>query len=183
MVTGSGRSVFWKNAIQSQKKSRACWQTQKNKNDINKTCGKIILKTNRKDIAYVKIILPQATDNGEWGMIGVHLPRAKNTGCPPLDSQTVFDDHKFRKWCDEGVFEKILRSLVDNCLKFYLVERESTFCKVHRHAAGVRKFMKIKISACLYSTRQILLNFTTLTKSFARLETSLNVFLQNSKNF
>ena len=47
--------------------------------------------------------------------------------------------HKFRAWYNDGVFEKILQSLVDDCLKFYLVEINSTFCKVHQRSTGARK--------------------------------------------
>ena len=38
-----------------------------------------------------------------------------------------------------GVFEKILQSLVENSRKYFLVEIDSTFCKVHQHAAGAQK--------------------------------------------
>ena len=49
--------------------------------------------------------------------------------------------HIFRKWIDLGVFEKILQSLVEISRKYYLVEIDSTFCKVHQHAAGARKIL------------------------------------------
>ena len=49
--------------------------------------------------------------------------------------------HNFRSWSDEGVFEKILQSLVEDCRKFYLVEMDSTFCKIHQHATGARKIL------------------------------------------
>ena len=49
--------------------------------------------------------------------------------------------HIFRKWIDWGVFEKILQSLVENSRKYFLVEIDSTFCKVHQHAAGARKIL------------------------------------------
>ena len=105
------------------------------------------------------------SDN-QWEIIEPHLPKAKSTGRPALNSRTVFNAifwvldsgakwryiptefgnwnsiyHKFRSWCDEGVFENILQSLVDNCRKYYLVEMDSTFCKVHQHAAGARKIL------------------------------------------
>lgn len=32
-----------------------------------------------------------------------------------------------------------MQSLVDNCGKFYLVEIDTTFCKVHQNAAGAKK--------------------------------------------
>ena len=47
--------------------------------------------------------------------------------------------HKFRLWCDNDVFENILQALVSNTEKYLLVEIDSTFCKVHQHAAGARK--------------------------------------------
>ena len=50
--------------------------------------------------------------------------------------------HKFRSGCDEGVFENILQSFVDNYRKYYLVEMDSTFCKVHQHAAGAIKILE-----------------------------------------
>ena len=50
--------------------------------------------------------------------------------------------HIFRKWIDWGVFEKILQSLVENSRKYFLVEIDSTFCKVHQHAAGARKILE-----------------------------------------
>ena len=47
----------------------------------------------------------------------------------------------FRSWCDLGVFEKILQSLVETGRKFFLVEMDSTFCKVHQHSAGAKKIL------------------------------------------
>ena len=40
-----------------------------------------------------------------------------------------------------GFFEKILQSLLENSKKNFLVEIDSTFCKLHQHAAGVRKIL------------------------------------------
>ena len=92
------------------------------------------------------------------------MPQAKSTGRPRLDSRMVFNAilwvlesgakwryvpqefgnwnsiyHKFRSWIEAGVFEKILQALIDDCREYYLVEIDSTFCKVHQHAAGARK--------------------------------------------
>lgn len=110
-----------------------------------------------------KLFYHTVTDT-QWKIIEPHLPKTKNTGRPSLNPRTVFNAilwvldsgakwryipkefgnwnsiyHKFRQWCDEKVFEKILQSLVDSCRKYYLVEMDSTFCKVHQHAAGARK--------------------------------------------
>ena len=102
----------------------------------------------------------------QWKIIEPHLPKPKSTGRPALNSRTVFNAifwvldsgakwrylpkefgnwniiyHKFRKWCELGVFEKILQSLVENAKKYFLIEMDSTFCKVHQHAAGARKIL------------------------------------------
>ena len=74
-------------------------------------------KTVRKKIAYVRHILSRTLFqilNGKW---------------------------YFRSWCDSGVLENILQSLVDDCRNFYLVEIDSTFCKAHQHATGARKIL------------------------------------------
>lgn len=45
--------------------------------------------------------------------------------------------HKFRKWIEEGVFEKILQTLTNS--KYYLFEMDLTFCKVHQNATDALK--------------------------------------------
>ena len=100
----------------------------------------------------------------QWSIIEAHLPSSKNTGRPSLNARQVFNAiywvlssgakwryipkeygnwnsiyHKFRKWIDEGVFAKILQALIDADTKYALVEIDSTFCKVHQHAAGALK--------------------------------------------
>ena len=92
------------------------------------------------------------------------LPMPKSTGRPCLNPLTVFNAvlwilssgaawrdlppqfgnwnsiyHKFRLWCAQGVFENILKVLVNDTEKYLLVEIDSTFCKVHQHAAGALK--------------------------------------------
>lgn len=88
--------------------------------------------------------------------------KPKNTGRPNLNARKVFNAiywvlssgakwryipkeygnwnsiyHKFRRWIEEGVFEKILQALID--AKYALIEIDSTFCKVHQHAARALK--------------------------------------------
>lgn len=102
----------------------------------------------------------------QWKIIEAHLPKPKSTGRPGINPRTAFNAifwmldsgakwrympkefgnwnsiyHIFRKWIDWGVFEKILQSLVENSRKYFLVEIDSTFCKVHQHAAGARKIL------------------------------------------
>ena len=94
------------------------------------------------------------------------LPKAKATGRPGLNSLKVFNAilwilssgapwrdlpahfgnwnsiyHKFRQWCAQKVFENILKALVADTDKYLLVQIDSTFCKVHQHAAGARKIL------------------------------------------
>ena len=92
------------------------------------------------------------------------LPAPKATGRPALNPLIVFNAilwimssgaawrdlpphfgnwnsiyHKFRLWCADDIFENILQALIANTEKYLLVEIDSTFCKVHQHAAGARK--------------------------------------------
>lgn len=103
------------------------------------------------------------TDN-QWQIIETCLPKVKSTGRPGLNSRTVFNAilfilesgtkwryipkeygnwnsiyHKFRKWIEQGVFEKILQALIEDCQKYYLLEIDSTFCKVHQDGIGAIK--------------------------------------------
>ncbi|MBR5913841.1 MAG: IS5 family transposase [Selenomonadaceae bacterium] len=104
--------------------------------------------------------------NEQWKIIEPHLPKSKSTGRPCLNPRTVFNAilwilgsgaawrdlpteygnwnsiyHKFRQWLEQGVFERILQSIVSECQNYYLIEIDSTFCKVHQHAAGARKIL------------------------------------------
>ena len=99
----------------------------------------------------------------QWKIIEPHLPKPKSKGRPGINPRTAFNAifwmldsgakwrympkefgnwnsiyHIFRKWSDWGVFEKILQSY---SRKYFLVEIDSTFCKVHQHAAGARKIL------------------------------------------
>ena len=92
------------------------------------------------------------------------LPAPKATGRPALNPLIVFNAilwimssgaawrdlpphfgnwnsiyHKFRLWCTDDIFENILQALIADTEKYLLVEIDSTFCKVHQHAAGARK--------------------------------------------
>ena len=92
------------------------------------------------------------------------LPAPKATGRPALNPLIVFNAilwilssgapwrdlpphygnwnsiyHKFRQWCALNLFENILKALVADTDKYLLVQIDSTFCKVHQHAAGARK--------------------------------------------
>ena len=85
-----------------------------------------------------EIFYHKITDK-QWKIIEPCLPQAKSTGRPRLDSRTVFNAilwvlesgakwryvpqelgnwnsiyHKFRSLIEAGVFEKILKSLIDD---------------------------------------------------------------------
>ena len=104
--------------------------------------------------------------NEQWRVIEPLLPSAKSTGRPGLNPRNVFNAilwilgsgatwrdlpvefglwnsiyKKFRRWIELGVFEKILQALAADCQSYYLVEMDSTFCKVHQHAAGAKKIL------------------------------------------
>ena len=106
------------------------------------------------------------------------LPASKSTGRPGLDPLTVFNAilwmlssgtpwrdlppqfgnwnsiyHKFRQWCAQDVFENILKVLVADTDKYLLVQIDSTFCKVHQHAAGARKILGNQQSECRGAAR------------------------------
>ena len=94
------------------------------------------------------------------------LPAPKATGRPGLNPLIVFNAilwvlssgapwrdlpphygnwnsifHKFRQWCAQNVFENILKALVTDTDKYLLVQMDSTFCKMHQHAAGASKIL------------------------------------------
>ena len=130
-----------------------------------------------------KLFYHTVTDT-QWKIIEQHLPKTKSTGRPSLNPRTVFNAilwvldsgakwryipkefgnwnsiyHKFRSWCNEGVFENLLHSLVDSCRKFYLVEMDSTFCKVHQSACSGLKAQAIGASRGGKTTKiHVLLN-------------------------
>ena len=104
--------------------------------------------------------------NTQWKIIEPFLPSSKFGGRPALNPRTVFNAilwilssgaawrdlpkeygnwnsiyHKFRLWIEAEVFEKIFQALVENCREYYFVEIDSTFCKVHQHAAGACKIL------------------------------------------
>ena len=82
-----------------------------------------------------------SVSNTQWKMIEPFLPKAKWRDLPKEYGNWNSIYHKFRSWCDSGVLENILQSLVDDCRNFYLVEIDSTFCKAHQHATGARKIL------------------------------------------
>ena len=47
--------------------------------------------------------------------------------------------HKFRKWCSQGLFERLLKIVNTDANDSALLEIDSTFCKVHQSACSSRE--------------------------------------------
>ena len=109
--------------------------------------------------------------NEQWNRIKCLFPEEKKVGRPPLNPRTVFNAvlwimksgarwrdlpayfghwnsiyHKFRKWCDCGLFKLLLQSLNTDASQTTLLEIDSTFCKVHQSACSSRKNQAIGVS-------------------------------------
>ena len=96
----------------------------------------------------IKPLLPAPKPTGRPGLNPLIVFNAilwiLSSGAPWRDLPARFGNwnsiyHKFRQWCADDVFENILKVLVADTEKYLLVEIDSTFCKVHQHAAGARK--------------------------------------------
>ena len=123
------------------------------------------LKNQPKESAYVKLILPlsllsykSARRNNQAAVTSSQGDRTTclkssvfnailwivSSGAAWRDLPPHFGNwnsiyHKFRLWCADDIFENILQALIADTEKYLLVEIDSTFCKVHQHAAGARK--------------------------------------------
>ena len=107
----------------------------------------------------------------QWNRIKCLFPKEKKVGRPPLNSRTVFNAvlwilksgarwrdlptyfgnwnsiyHKFRQWCDCGLFKLLLQLLNADVSQTTLLEIDSTFCKVHQSACSGLKNQAIGAS-------------------------------------
>ena len=131
-----------------------------NKNISNFFSDKMCLqKIFRKRNAYVGHILSRTLFSFRLNLF------CRNQNGEICQKSTVI----FRSWCDLGVFEKILQSLVETGRKFFLVEIDSTFCKVHQHAAGARKIFGNDKQ--LYKSRNIIERFFQRIKNYRHVTT------------
>ena len=94
----------------------------------------------------VKHLLPKANNIGRPALDNYRTLNAifwvLRTGAPWRDLPPDYGNwnsiyHKFRKWCEQGIFINILREL--NSDKSILIQIDSTYCKVHKHGFGARK--------------------------------------------
>ena len=100
----------------------------------------------------------------QWNRIKFLFPESKQVGRPPLNPRTVFNAvlwllcsgarwrdlplcygnwnsiyHKFRQWCDTGLFELLLHLINVDSSHSTLLEIDSTFCRVHQSACCALK--------------------------------------------
>ena len=107
----------------------------------------------------------------QWNRIKCLFPEPKKVGRPALNPRTVFNGilwilksgarwrdlppyfgnwnsiyHKFRQWCDCGLFKLLLQLLNADASQTTLLEIDSTFCKVHQSACSGLKNQAIGAS-------------------------------------
>lgn len=123
----------------------------------------------------------EVTDE-QWKQIKFLFPEPKKTGRPPLNSRVTFNAilwilasgarwrdlptrygnwnsiyHKFRQWCECGLFKRLLEEFSDG--RASLLEMDSTFCKVHQSARSGLKNQAIGSSRGGKNTKiHVLLN-------------------------
>ena len=108
--------------------------------------------------------------DAQWNRIKFLFPQ-KKIGRPPLDPRIVFNAilwllksgarwrdlptcygnwnsiyHKFRLWCSQGLFERVLKLINADAKEATLLELDSTFCKVHQSACCALKNQAIGVS-------------------------------------
>ena len=111
----------------------------------------------------------EITDS-QWNRIKFLFPQ-KKVGRPALDPRIVFNAilwmlasgarwrdlptrygnwnsiyHKFRQWCESGLFESLLHLVNADVTHSSLLEIDSTFCKVHQSACSTLKDQAIGVS-------------------------------------
>ena len=97
----------------------------------------------------------------QWSRIKFLFEEPKKVGRPSLNSRTVLNGilwilksgarwrdlptefgnwnsiyHKFRQWCECGLFERLLKLVNRKAADSTLIEIDSTFCKVHQSACS-----------------------------------------------
>lgn len=99
--------------------------------------------------------------DAQWNRIKDLFPKEKKVGRRPLNPRKVFDGilwilksggrwrdlpscygnwnsiyHKFRLWCESGLFRLLLQVINTDAHSATLLELDSTFCKVHQSACS-----------------------------------------------
>ena len=109
--------------------------------------------------------------DAQWNRIKFVFEEPSKMGRPPLNPRRVFNAimwiiksggrwrdlparygnwnsiyHKFRKWCQLGLFDRLLKVINANVREANLLEIDSTFCKVHQSACSGKKDQVIGVS-------------------------------------
>ena len=109
--------------------------------------------------------------DSQWNKIKYLFPEPRKVGRRPLNPRTIFNAilwimksgaswrdlptrygnwnsiyHKFRQWCDCGLFKQLLTLINADSSQTILLEIDSTFCKVHQSACSSRKEQAIGAS-------------------------------------
>ena len=110
-------------------------------------------------------------NDAQWNRIKCLFEEPKKVGRPPLNPRKVFNGilwilksgsrwrdlpscygnwnsiyHKFRLWCESGLFELLLHLVNADAQATTLLEIDSTFCKVHQSACSGLKNQAIGVS-------------------------------------
>ena len=100
-------------------------------------------------------------NDAHWNRIKCLFEEPKKVGRPPLNPRMVLNGilwilrtgarwrdlparygnwnsiyHKFRQWCESGMFQLLLQSVTTDAAQSALLEMDSTFCKVHQSACS-----------------------------------------------
>ena len=109
--------------------------------------------------------------DAQWNRIKALFPEKNKVGRKPLNPRKVFDGifwilksgarwrdlppcygnwnsiyHKFRLWCSQGLFERLMKFINSDTDNTTLLELDSTFCKVHQSACSGLKNQAIGAS-------------------------------------
>ena len=109
--------------------------------------------------------------DAQWSRIKILFEKQKKIGRPTLNPRTVLNGimwilasgarwrdlpsrygnwnsiyHKFRQWCECGLFERLLKIVNTDANNSTLLEIDSTFCKVHQSACSALKNQAIGAS-------------------------------------
>ena len=80
------------------------------------------------------------------GIFWILKSRARWRDLPPCYGNWNSIYHKFRLWCSQGLFERLLKIINSDTDNTILLELDSTFCKVHQSACSGLKNQAIGTS-------------------------------------
>ena len=84
--------------------------------------------------------------DAQWNRIKFLFEERKKVGRPPHFGNWNSIYHKFRQWCAVGLFKLLLQLSNVDASEATLLEKDSTFCKVHQSACSSLKDQAIGLS-------------------------------------